>query len=174
MNTQYRVPHRPPPTPPSPCRGRGKLWLASCFVLLTLAACDQVPTASDVPAPQPGERSVAVLPTTATPPSVEVDDLWREVARLLAREPGIRVIDPDIADGFRADADPVRTATALKARFVLTTTVTGAYRCDVLLRDGRTGAILWGKTIPSDHDNVGALAAEVWVAALAAIKAAKL
>lgn len=145
----------------------------AAFVLLLIAACDQSGGAQgDIGAP--GERSVAVLPTFSNPPSVEVSELWREVARLLMNEPGIRVADLEAARAFRSDGDATRAAAALKTRFVLTTNVTGSYTAAVALRDGRTGAIVWGKTIDSDHDNVGALAGEVWVAALAAIKAARL
>ena len=51
--------------------------VVAVVAFLALAACDQSSgPKGDIAAP--GERSVAVLPTVSVPPSVEVDELWRE------------------------------------------------------------------------------------------------
>ena len=117
------------------------------------------------------EYSIAVLPTVAqTMFGLEVEDLGRQVARLMAREPGIRIIDAALSDRYTLDDSAVVAGTALNARYVPTTFVTGMLRTDVLLRDGQTGAIAWGRAFYSYIDKVGALPTEVWVAATRAIR----
>lgn len=115
--------------------------------------------------------TIAVLPTVVrdTPYPAEAADLGQQIAHLLRREEDVRIVDDTLAAQFTLEDSAVAAGDVLHARFVLGTLVTGLYRADVLLRDGRTGAIVWGKTFHAYLDNLGALPAEVWVATMAVL-----
>ena len=117
--------------------------------------------------------TIAVLPTVVrdTPYPAEAADLGQQIAHLLRREADIRIVDDTLSAQFTMEDSAVAAGDALHARFVLGTLVTGLYRADVLLRDGRTGAVVWGKTFHAYLDNLGALPAEVWVATMAVLRA---
>ncbi len=116
------------------------------------------------------ERSVVILPMIADERDVMAVQaaayVWPQVAYQLAQDPTIKVIEPlTMPPQFHDEASAVDAAQQFGARYVFMAKVSGdhIYRFDSALRDGRTGAIVWGHVFFSDEYNIHSLAGEMGV-----------
>jgi hypothetical protein len=121
--------------------------------------------------PAGNELSLVILPMIAAEQDVmavaAARYVWPQVAYQVAQDPSIRVIEPLIMPPeFHDEASAVDAARQFGARYVFMAKVSGdhIYRFDSALRDGRTGAIVWGHVFFSDEYNIHALAGEMGVA----------
>ena len=117
------------------------------------------------------DRSIVILPMIADEENVmavaAARFVWPQVAYQLAQDRTVRVIEPlTMPPEFHDEASAVDAAQQFGARYVFMAKVSGdhIYRFDSALRDGRTGAIVWGHVFFTDEYNIGALPGEMGVA----------
>lgn len=137
------------------------------FLLLALASA---PAYAQGAPRLSGDRSIAVLPMQANEEDVlaamAAAQVWPEVAYHLALDKSIRVYDgPKIRAEYDRDASAVEAAEDFGVRYIFMAQVSGEYiyRFDSTLRDGRTGAIVWGHVFFTDDHNIMSLAGEMGV-----------
>lgn len=144
-------------------------WIPVVAALL-LAFCGASASAQGA-RPANTDRSVVILPMIADEEDVmavaAARYVWPQVAYQLAQDPTVRVIEPlTMPPEFHDEASAVDAAQQFGARYVFMAKVSGEhiYRFDSALRDGRTGAILWGHVFFTDEYNIHSLAGEMGVA----------
>ncbi len=139
--------------------------------LIALAGCLPGGTAL-AQAPQNAvDRSIVILPMLANETEVmavlAAARVWPEVAYQVARDPTIRVVDPPVMPReFYEETSAVEAAQELGARYVFMAFVSGdhVYRFDSVVRDGRTGAVVWGQIFYTDEYAIVGVAGEIGVA----------
>ncbi len=136
------------------------------FVLVSALGAAPAGAADAVP-----DRSVVILPMLADEKEqmavLAAARVWPEVAYQVARDPTIKVIEPKVMPReYFEEASAVEAAEEFGARYVFMAFVSGeyVYRYDCVLRDGRTGAVVWGQILFTDEYAIVAFSSEIGVA----------